>query len=357
MVANSDSDGVFDREFFRGRPDPLSTPRTVLYWNEEFRSTIWGHMTLVNLKHVVEPVFTGFQDTTNPYDIPSMSEISWKTRRQGGLVNYTHPASLPTDLYKGPYAAKGLPIYAALGKIDTMDVMGSGDRASSALYHRLLNCGLRLSASAGTDCFLNRIRSWLPGAERAYVKVDGPFTYDKWIDGLRAGQSFVSNGPMVELTVDGQGIGSTLELAGAREVKVKARAQSQFPLDRVEILVNGQVARTIPLARDGLQAEAEQSVKLDRSGWIALRTAGPAVPFVEGEWVYAHTSPVYVTVGGQPAGEAEDARYFLAWIDRHWDLVQERDRFPDEASKAAIQAEIAAARQMYQKIIDRDKGR
>src|SRR5437016_8937376 len=97
MVANSDGDGVFDREYFRGRTDPRSTNRTILYWNEEFRSTIWGHMTLVNLQQVVEPVFTGFKDTTNPYDIPSMSEIAWKTHRQGGLVNYTHPASLRSE--------------------------------------------------------------------------------------------------------------------------------------------------------------------------------------------------------------------------------------------------------------------
>jgi hypothetical protein len=107
MVANSDGDGVFDREYFRGRPDPLSTNHTILYWNEEFRSTIWGHMTLVNLKQVVEPVFTGFKDTTNPYDIPSMSEISWKTHRQGGLVNYTHPASLVDDLYRGASGEMG----------------------------------------------------------------------------------------------------------------------------------------------------------------------------------------------------------------------------------------------------------
>ena len=39
VVANSDTDGVFDREFFRGRPDPNSGPRNILYWNEEFRAT------------------------------------------------------------------------------------------------------------------------------------------------------------------------------------------------------------------------------------------------------------------------------------------------------------------------------
>src|SRR5207247_5384620 len=66
MVANSDGDGVFDRSFFRGRPDPFSKPRTILYWNEEYRSTVWGHLTLVNLQQLVEPVFTGFKDTTNP---------------------------------------------------------------------------------------------------------------------------------------------------------------------------------------------------------------------------------------------------------------------------------------------------
>src|SRR5262249_39191043 len=71
MVANSDGDGVFDRAFFRGRPDPLSTHRTILYWNEEYRSTIWGHLTLLNLPRVIEPVFTGFKDTTNPFDVPT----------------------------------------------------------------------------------------------------------------------------------------------------------------------------------------------------------------------------------------------------------------------------------------------
>ncbi len=66
MVANSDGDGVFDREYFRGRVDDLSTDETVLYWNEEFRSTIWGHMTLLNLKQLVEPIFTGFAQHHSP---------------------------------------------------------------------------------------------------------------------------------------------------------------------------------------------------------------------------------------------------------------------------------------------------
>jgi hypothetical protein len=62
---------------------------------------------------------------------------------------------------------------------------------------------------------------------------------------------------------------------------------------------------------------------------------------------------VYVTVAGKPAGSAEDARYFLTWIDRLWNTVQERDRFPDKRSQEEIQAEVDEARKVYQKMIDR----
>jgi hypothetical protein len=357
MVANSDGDGVFDREFFRGRPDPRSTPRTVLYWNEEFRSTIWGHMTLVNLQQVVEPVFLGFRNTTNPYDIPPLSDIAEKTHRQGGLVNFTHPARSLEDLYLSPYSAKGLPIYAALGQIDTVDAMGSRDDASTALYHRLLNCGFRLAASAGTDCFLNRTASMLPGGARAYVKLDGPFTYEKWIAGLRAGRSFVSNGPMLELTVDGKGPGDVLDLGGPRPVRVQATAVAQFRLERLEVLFNGRALATAEPAAGGLTARLDQPVRLDRSGWLAVHAWGRGVSEVQGERLTAHTSPVYVRVAGKPAASVEDARYFLAWIDRLWAAVQERDRIPGERWRVLVEGEVEQARKVYQKILDDAEGR
>lgn len=87
MVANSDGDGIFDRRWFSGELDPLSADRTLLYWNQEFRSTIRGHMTLVNLSQLVEPIMTGFRDTTNPWDVPTNADIARRVHLQGGLVN------------------------------------------------------------------------------------------------------------------------------------------------------------------------------------------------------------------------------------------------------------------------------
>src|SRR5262249_6846495 len=89
--------------------------------------------------------------------------------------------------------------------------------ASVPLWYRLLNCGLRVPATAGTDVFLNRIGSNLPGGDRVYVHVDCPLTYAGWVDGLKAGRSFVTRGPMLTFTVDGLGRGGGARAGGEPE--------------------------------------------------------------------------------------------------------------------------------------------
>jgi hypothetical protein len=350
MVANSDGDGTFDRAFFRGRPDVRSEPYTVLYWNQEFRSTIWGHMTLVNLRQLVEPIFTGFKDTTNPWDIPTNSDIADRTHLQNGLVNYTHVAQNEADPYSGPYTGKGLPIDVALGKIDSVDI-NNNYAGSVALWHRILNCGFRLPASAGTDCFLNRIRSRLPGSDRAYVQIEGSFSYARWIEGLREGRSFVSNGPVLELSVNGRGLGAVVALDGPAEVRVRARARSQWPLDRAELILNGKVVAQLPLkSTDRLDAQFEQPVRIERSGWLALRANGPAHPDNPAGPSYAHTSPIYFQVRGRPVAAADDARFFLAWIDRLDAAVRQRGRIPNEALRSHVAQQLDAARAVYRRL-------
>ena len=349
MVANSDTDGVYDREFFRGRPDPLSTAETILYWNQEFRSTHWGHMTLVNLTQLVEPIFTGFKDTTNPWDIPTNSDIADRTHLQKGLVNYTHGAQNPDDPYLGAYTGKSIPVDVALGKIDTIDLNASY-AGTVPLWYRLLNCGFRLPGSAGTDCFLNRIRSQLPGASRVYVKTDGQFTYQAWIDGLRAGRSVVTNGPMLEIEVENTAPGGTVHLAAARDVRIIAKASSQFPLEKVEVVYNGKVIASGDLAEGKLSAGIDTQINLPRSGWISLRALGPSHPDHSGGLLEAHASPVYVEVAGKPAASREDAEYFLKWIERLSLALRLRDRVPSSELKQHVEKQLEAAREVYIRI-------
>jgi Tol biopolymer transport system component len=349
MVANSDTDGIFDRPFFRGGPDPRSTPETILYWNQEFRSTLWGHMTLVNLKQVVEPVMTGFQATTNPWDIPTNSDIADRAHWQKGHVNYTHAVQNPVKPFENPYAAKGLPIDVALGKIDSLD-LNNAYAGTVPIWYRLLNCGFRLPPSAGTDCFLNRIFSQLPGGDRVYVQLPGPLTYAAWIGNLKKGRSFVSNGPMLEFTVAGKAVGDSVTLNGPQKLRVKATARAQYPLAKVELIHNGQVAALVPLAKDDLSATLDQEIEVKQSGWLALRASGPGHPDSVVPAVYAHTAPIYIDVAGSAVRSRDDALFFLKWIDELAVLLRIRDRIPDAELRLQVDNQLEAARKVYARI-------
>jgi hypothetical protein len=350
MVANSEADGVFDREYFRGAPDPLSTEETILYWNQEFRSTIWGHLTLLNLKQLVEPIFTGFAHTTNPHDHPTNGDIADHTHDQDGHVNYTHPAHNVKDPYLSAYSAKALPLDVALGKVDSIDVMGSNHVATMPLWYRLLNCGFKVPASAGTDCFLNRVRSRLPGQDRVYVFVDGEFTYERWIESLKAGRTFVTNGPMFEFTLNDQMPGSTITLEEPGKVQVHGRVVSQYPIDRVEIVSGGEVVSNIELDSPSLDVAFGREVAMPRSGWIAIRAGGPSHPDQPGGSVFGHTGAVYVEVKGRPINAKTDAEYFVNWIDRLRTDVRRRNRIPSR-HQIHVESQIAAARNVFNELL------
>jgi len=69
------------------------------------------------------------------------------------------------------------------------------------IYYQILNSGLRIPPSAGSASGV------LPnpvGYNRVYVQVDGELTYEKWWDGLCAGRSFVTNGPLLLVRADGE---------------------------------------------------------------------------------------------------------------------------------------------------------
>jgi hypothetical protein len=340
VVANSDTDGIFDREFFRGEPDPVSSARHVVYWNEEFRATLWGHMTLLNLTRLVEPIMTGFKDTTNPWDVPTNADIADHVHLQGGHVNYTHPLQ-GSDPFLTAYSAKALPVDVALGKIDSLDINGAYE-FTVPLWHRLLNCGFSLPASAGTDVFLNRLRGRLPGGDRAYVRLDGAFSYDAWVKGLKAGRSFVTNGPMIEFTASGKLPGDTIVLAAPGVVRVQARADAAAPLSKIEVLQNGVGAAQGSVESSGRSATLDQSVRIEKSGWLGARVYGTG-------GAQAHTSPIYVEVAGQAASSSVDAAYFLEWIDRLEAKFTAADRVPSPELRAYVKGQLDAARAVYRK--------
>ncbi|MGQ0635214.1 MAG: CehA/McbA family metallohydrolase [Planctomycetaceae bacterium] len=362
-VSNALGDDIRDAELITGKPHPASTDRQLLVFGEEMRSMIYGHMQFFGIKKLVEPQYTGFDETPNHLDFPANFLMASEAIRQGGVVTYGHPlfAGQPfpfdEDLTKANPAARELPIDALLGVVHAIDLMAynSDEDLSTELWYRLLNCGLRLSACVGTDALLDRSTEPL-GGDRVYVKTAGPLTMQSWLEGLKAGRSFVTNGPIPTLEVNGEGPGATCELAAAGRVRVAATVESYVPFNKIELIVNGNVAAHEDMAQGdtrGLRVRRlDIELPIERSGWIALHVRGADDPIVFDGPAWAHTSPVYVNVAGRGIISRDDAEYFVDWIEQMLRVVAARNRYARPEDRREVETLFRKAQMGFRKLAD-----
>lgn len=198
-------------------------------------------------------------------------------------------------------------------------------------YYALLNCGFRLRPTAGTASGVHPVPL---GFSRVYVHLPGGFDYDAWLKGLNAGRSFVTTGPMLLATVNGQPPGHAFQLrADARPVaRVVAEILSEQPVQSVEIVRNGEVVKRLAPAVQtnadtALVAHLAEEVELEGSGWVAVRCweARPG-----GRWRFAHTAPWFFDVADAPLQPRRQEVDFLIQRVRE-ELERSRAVLPAEA--------------------------
>lgn len=349
MVANSSGGFLHDLRYFEGKPNSLSRPDFILYWNEEMRNSgMYGHMSFFNLKSLVNPIYTGFRDTPHWEDYPPNYAQAEAAQRQGGAVTYVHPGYAPV---LDRASARELPVDLALGQVDAIDVISNNpEEVAMELWYRLLNCGFRLAISAGTDSFTNVADHYTPGGGRVYVHVNGGMRYADWIQNYKKGRSFASNGPVVFFTVNGREPGDELHFREAlsRKVRVKATVRTQVPLDKVEVIVNGKPVITRSAAGAD-RVTIDEDISLDRSCWIAVRALGPWHRLILNDTAaFAHTSPVYVYFGEQKVASGDDLRFYMDWIQRLIERVNQRGRFASDERKQEVIELFQRALKIYQ---------
>ena len=217
------------------------------------------------------------------------------------------------------------------------------------VYYHYLNCGFRLAASAGSDKMaLNPPL----GSARTYVQTNGPLSYSSWVQGIKAGRTFISTGPLLTFSVNGKEAGATLRIAPGT-IRVKATAKSIEPYDVLEVIHNGKVILSVKPSGAEFTAAIDTDLRIERGGWIALRAHGAKMlPFGATWWqqpVFAHTSPIYLEMPGKPAPASEAAELFLDQLDylRKW---ADGAHFPTAANREETLELIAAARAKYEKL-------
>jgi TolB protein len=352
IVANSEGAFIHDKEFFRGGPDPLSTGRYILYWGQEYRNSFpLGHQAFLNIKRQVPPSFTSVIGSNSSYDFPLNTMAAIEARQQGGLVTYVHPMGFMRDVFDTNLGAKEGPVGAALGAVDAIDILPFGE-GSYELWYRFLNAGFKIAAGAGTDVFTNwRGINSIPGGARQYVEVGPGFTWDRWVARFREGRNFVTNGPLLTFTVNGEPIGAEIRAPSGVPFRARlvAEVSARSPLERVELLQNGEVIESRESSTPNLRVEKEVEVR--GSSWFAARVRGaPARGIVGGGLVArAHSSPIYVVVGGAPVLVRRDVELMLRWVDRLEALLEERRNYGPGDNRDRALRMLAQAREHYQR--------
>jgi TolB protein len=346
---------VPDIGYFTGRPDPVSTASTIIVHDQEYHTSFWGHTGLLGLsRNLILPGYAGYANTAAASLAPNNAEVFDLARAQGAIAGYVHPFdSYPDPSDTAKPLTNELPIDVALGKVNYYEAIGFVDdyMATARVWYQLLNCGFRLPAGAGTDAMTNFASLRGPvGMNRVFARLTGPLTHRGWLAALESGRTFATNGPLLGFTLNGQELGSELRLPkGRNRLQAQVSLKSYVPVDRLELIRNGEVIRNFPLSGDHTGYSGTVHLTASESGWYVLRARGDGLVYpVLDLFPYATTSPIYVTVGEQPVRSAADAGYFLQWIDRLEDATREHKDWNTEKEQSGMLANIRRARAVFE---------
>jgi hypothetical protein len=257
----------------------------------------------------------------------------------------------------------------------------------NAWYHTL-NCGMTTRISGETD--FPCIYGDKVGLGRIYVKLDKaatsgretPLDFDKWVDGIRDGRSYVCDGlsHLADFSANGFEVGekgdkgrpSFLATKGNQKLTLKVNAAGylneepdkwngqpikEIRLDQkpywhlerarveatrkvpVELIVNGHPVETKQITADGKVNEITFEYTPKISSWIAVRI-----------FPSSHTNPIFVEVDGTPIRASKrSAQWCKDAVDVCWNQKVRQTR---ESEKEAAKSAYDVARQTYAKIFE-----
>lgn len=370
------------KTFFTAKDHPLSGKQHIMRNDVEvsgFPSSHAGHIVLLRIKE------DDYPGTTTIEQWPSWTApvLSW-AKSQGGVVGYAHSGwgLEPTE------ATHKLPNYV-IPKMDgiganeyivtvtngLIDFYSAGDTPAPwelNMYYHTLNCGFKTRLSGETD--FPCITDARVGQARSYFKPKNAMDYDSYVEAIRLGRSYVSDGKshIMDFKVNGIEAGtgeSEVTLKSPGSLKVTAQVAAYLPEKqdstgskiaqtaitekpywdiersrvgqsrtvRAELIWNGVPVDTVEVQANGQLNDISFSPKITKSGWLAVRI-----------YPSSHSNPVFVKVGNQPILEKQSAEWCLATLEQCWKM-KEPNIHPEEKEAAAVAYE--SARNVYRKLI------
>ena len=287
----------------------------------------YGHVMLLNIKELIQPVSIGPGIMKTGHDGIPLTRGIQQAKRDGATAIWCH------NVFGVESEANWL-----LGRLDAMNIYDGGQRAGfDERFYRLLNVGLKVPFSTGTDWFMYDL-------SRVYVPVEGKVAAASWLNSLSAGRSFITNGPLFSFRVDNAEIGETVKLAKPGDVMVHAEIRGRTDFKQLELVQNGEVFAFRKTKKDGghFVAEMHMPVTMSRPGWLAIRIPPPdlkgdTTPKNEfGRKLYGHTSPIYIEVAGKSLFDPRAARSLLEQMKMAQAMINKNGRFEDDQARLRV---------------------
>lgn len=364
----------FQKTFFEGKPNALSREEYLMRYDVEvsgFPSSHSGHLCLLGLSQQDYP------GTKRIEDWPSWGTpiLRW-AKAQDAVVGYAHSGwglslkeeKLPSD-ETPPFDGIGANEYIVSvthGLPDFISTMDTPYAWELNIWYHTLNVGYRTRVSGETD--FPCIYGERVGIGRSYVRQQRSLNYRDWLEGIREGRSYVSDGKshLLNFKVNEVEVGvrgSELRLAKPGQVRVTAEVAAllaetpdenirrlpyiekpYWDLERarigdsrkvaLELVVNGKAVARQEIVADGELRSVVFDYAVERSSWIALRILPSS-----------HTNPIFVLVGDKPVrASRKSAEWCLRAVDQCWN-----QKMPQIRVEELLEAKQAyeSARQAY----------
>jgi len=347
----------FQKQFFTGRPDNVSRYPYLLRYDVEvsgFGSHHSGHLNLLRLKDQIPPG----GDSKNHWPTLGLNTLRW-AKKQDAITGPAHSGNGLTTIIgrtngtDGPHRLPNfdLPAYDGIGAnefvmnithqvpgpdgqlipaIDFISTMDTDRVAEWNMWYHALNCGFPVVASGETD--FPCISGERVGMGRVYVRLEGLLDYDRWVQGLKVGDSYVSDGTAHLMHFQRAEDGSFTVSAAVRQ-----EGAATVP---VELIVNGRPVATRDIRADGtLTGLRFDAPAVTRSSWVAVRV-----------FPHAHSNPITVVIDGEPVrASRHSAEWLLAGLEQCW-KSKEKTYHDDERAEAI--AAYDHARAVYRRLIE-----
>jgi len=218
-------------------------------------------------------------------------------------------------------------------------------RLAQDIYYRMLEAGLRIPPSAANGTLGNKaVQSRL---DRVYAHTEGDFSNENWWESLAEGHVFVTNGPLLRASVEGQVPGHIFQInyGDKTEFQIGVNLATRQNIAYLEVIKNGQKEIEVSLDEYRDRRGVLPPIEFSDSGWFVVRVVTQEPTY----WQMATTAPFFVQANGQKRISRGAAEFFRDWVFRRAIANQ----LPDGPKRAEMVGIIRSARDYWQSIVDK----